>query len=105
MNKPEKKTIRRVVYDWHEAEKWVEQKLGKKLRDYASRFTGENVNHDKPYWDYWHFIIDTQEVNNPCYITVTSEWIKFGNCTDWQNEITQAFIDEFGDEEEYLVEW
>jgi hypothetical protein len=105
MNKPEKKTISRTSYDWSESVKWIEQKLGRKLRDYGAKFEGENKSIDNVYRDYWHYICDIQEISNPCYIYVSSEWIEFGDAEDWQNEITQAFIDEFGDEEEFRVEW
>lgn len=105
MNKPEKKTISRTSYNWSEAEKWIEHKLGRKLRDYGSKWEGENPSSENPYWDYWHYICEMEEVSNPCYIYISSEWIDEGEAIEWQNEITQAFIDEFGDEEEFLVEW
>lgn len=104
MDKPELKTITRHAYNWLEAEKWIEQKLGKPLRDYGCKFKGPNKDMNNPYWDYWHYILETQDVNNPCYIYISSEWLNDDD-EDWQKEITQAFVDEFGDESEYYVEW
>jgi len=104
MNKPEKKTIVTCAYDWSESVTWIEHKLGRKIRDYANHL-GENRTLGNPYWDYWHYICEICEPTNPGSIYISSEMIEFGEATDWQNEITQAFIDEFGDEEEFLVEW
>ena len=107
MKKPEKKTIVRHAYDWSEAVEWIEHRLGEDvyIRDFANKFKGKNKDSENPYQDYWHFICEEQEISNPCYIYISSEWIEYGNCTDWQNKITQAFVDEFGDEAEFLVEW
>lgn len=56
------------------------------------------------YRDYWHFLCDNCcNLKNGGIITIGSYLLEFGQ--PWQNEITQTFINEFGDNCEYRVEW
>ena len=100
MKKPKPK--RREHVDFHEAEKWIEEKLGYPLRDTLGRHKG---NCNVEYRDYWHFLIDrfSDSIHDPCVISITSDL--FEDCEPWQAEITAAFIAEFGEDAEYWVEW
>jgi hypothetical protein len=49
-----------------------------------------------PYWDWWHHFCDCYDFTNDCSITINWKDV-YEQCTeDWQREITQLFIDEFG---------
>jgi len=126
--KPQPKS--RSVFDYQECSMWIEQQLGYQLRDTLSsqqhfdcwcRLVGEEprrldnelyaryVAHPQgkaaqpEYRDYWHFLVDHKQVNNPCEITIGDELLQDG--TAWQNDITRAFIAEFGNNVRYWVEW
>lgn len=101
MNKPEPKQRKSPIYIYLECEAYIESKLGYRLRDTLEKFK-DGKSRDVEYRDYWHFIISRHD-----YITNGSEFeitIDMLDGEDWQNEITQAFIDEFG-ETSYWVEW
>ncbi len=49
-----------------------------------------------PYWDWWHHFCNCYDFTNDCSITINWKDV-YDQCTeDWQREITQLFIDEFG---------
>jgi hypothetical protein len=49
-----------------------------------------------PYLDWWHHFCDCYDFTNDCSITINWKDV-YEQCTeDWQREITQLFIDEFG---------
>ena len=87
------------MFNYNECSKYIENKLGYPLRDTLGTFKGNSVE----YRDYWHYLIDCHNhITNGCCFQITSDMLEDGK--DWQNEITQAFIDEFG-ETSYWVEW
>ena len=121
----------RPLIDFLEAEKWIEQKLGHPLRDclssedhygqwckahretpcgndaeqYARYRQAQDGYDSRPeYRDYWHLLVDRCDIHNPCVIQVTPDLLKSGT-EPWQDEITRAFIAEFGPDAEYWVEW
>lgn len=96
--KPQLKT--RQYYDYNECAQFIEPKLGYKIRDTLGKFRG-NINAE--YRDWWHFLIREVDVHNGCFIQIDSSLLDAGN--DWQNEITQVFISEFGEDSDYYVEW
>ena len=96
------KRMSREMFSFSECRDFVEAKLGYKIRDTLGKFDGDGVN-DIEYRNWWHFLIDHRSINNPCVITIASDLLGCGN--DWQNEITKVFINEFGKDVEYWVEW
>ncbi len=101
MNKPAPQP-RKPILLYAECEKWIGEKLGYDIRDTLGSM--ELVSREEcEYRDYWHFLCDQMEVHNGSEITIGSDLLGCG--TDWQDEITRAFIAEFGDGAEYWVEW
>jgi hypothetical protein len=127
MMKPATTTMSCV--DWVDARKWVESLLGYDIRDTQNtrdhyddwcRKHGEindnsreQYNRYKPsedglracpeYRDWWHFLCDHQEIHNGGSTYIGSGLLEQGE--PWQNEITQKFIDEFGDDAEFWTNW
>lgn len=102
MNKPTPYV--KEAIDYGEAAKWVGDKLGYDIRDVNSCSDYDFADPNRPkYLDYWHYIINNQEVHNGGTIYIDKYMLEFGE--DWQNKITQCFIDEFGDEQEYWTDW
>jgi len=101
MKKPKKRKIEHLNY--HECAEYIESKLGYDLRDVNGRWKGEGSPKEVEYRDFWHFICDTQEVHNPCYIYINND-LK-DRAKDWQCVIIDAFVKEFGEDTEYWVEW
>lgn len=98
MDKPKPHT-RKTIYYYSECAAYIENKLGYRLRDTLGNLRG---NRDVEYRDYWHFVIDRHDyITNGSEFEITTDML---DGEDWQNEITQAFIDEFG-ETSYWVEW
>ena len=93
----------RKAYEYSDCAKWVEQKLGYDIRNTLGNRSPEGFKERREYRDWWHFIIDYLDVRNGCYISIEKDLLENGN--NWQNEITQAFIDEFGEDAEYWVWW
>lgn len=100
MDKPIETT--KSAIDWNEAKLFIEEKLGlHDLRDTLGMFKdGHNVNVE--YRDYWHLLCDNCEISNGGTIFIESHLL---GAEPWQDEITQAIIDEFGDECEFWTEW
>lgn len=127
MDKP--KLIAKFAIDWNDAQKWIEEQLGYDIRDtlksaehyglwclrhslepdgssqeqYAAYKAAPDGDGECPeYRDYWRFIIHREDVHNGGMIMVSSDLLE--DCEPWQAEITQAFIDEFG-ETYYWTDW
>lgn len=49
-----------------------------------------------PYLDFWHFIVDNIEIQNDCTRIFNWKDLKESATEDWQKEICQYFINEFG---------
>jgi len=65
-------------------------------RDKAWRESPDGECKDIPYWDWWHHFVDCYEFRNDSWIVINWKDV-YEQCTeDWQREITQLFIDEFG---------
>lgn len=99
MNKPKK--IKLEMYDYHECEEYIAHKLGiKDLRDMLGKFQSTPYDNAIEYRDYWHYIMDKNDVHNPCQIWIFDD--EFAK--SWQQEVTKAFFNEFG-EGPYWVSW
>ncbi len=121
--------ITKSAVDWSEAEKWIGQQLDYDIRDtldwkshydnwcdrnglpdgndqqqYSQYKSAEDGEQDCPeYRDYWHFLIEHRSVHNGGTVLVGSDLLE--DCEPWQAEITQAFIDHFGDDCEFWTDW
>lgn len=59
-----------------------------------------------PYWDWWHKFIDVYDFRNDCKITINFKHLLDRCGTNWQKEITQLFIDEYGTKDiEVEISW
>ena len=113
MKKPVKKT--KEYYDYHECEKYIANKLGiKDLRDCLGKFQGHLHDDTVEYRDFWHYIIEHGGIHNGCYFTMfIEETDEMEDKWLWVKPIIEAFIEEFGDEDddgvkceaEFWVEW
>jgi len=106
MNKPKKKIVEHWDYD--ECADWVAHKLGiNDLRDCLGRWEKKWPKGDEPeYRDFWHFVLDYNEsVHKGSYINIDGYMLLVDKAVDWQKEIVQTFIDEFGDNQRYWVKW
>lgn len=90
--------------DYSKCVEHVETVLGYDIRDTLGKFRKENKGNyqDIEYRDWWHYLIKMKDIHNGCLVTIGSELL---GAEPWQDEITQCFIDEFGDNQTYWVEW
>ena len=59
-----------------------------------------------PYWDWWHLFCDCYSFRNDSSITINFGDIMESCREDWQKEITQLFINEFGTKDMHvLISW
>ena len=90
--------------DWHK----LEEKVGRDFRDYAGKFK-DGFHPENEYQDFWHFFIECydDQIRNDTYL-YNINWGLAKNLakTDWQKEIAQLFIDEYGTEDRnYWLCW
>lgn len=90
--------------DWHDLEK----KVGRDFRDYAGKWKN-GYNPEVEYQDFWHFFIEcyNDKISNDTYMfDINWGYVKELAKTDWQREIAQYFIDEYGTEDRnYWLCW
>jgi hypothetical protein len=108
MKKPKKRAMV-VAYNWHECVQYIEKKYKIDIRDYAGKFkckwnNGE-LGEEKPYQDFWHWVVQNKDVNNGSVVTLSS--YDYTECEDWQQQILTFFLKEFGKGKEatFWVEW
>ncbi len=101
MKKPQLETRKYLDYD--KCAKYVAFKLGiKDIRDVTGHFQPGGTEENNPYQDFWHFICDICDPNNGSYICIGTDM----SCKeDWQQKICDMFVQEFGEEQDYWVEW
>ena len=97
MKKPTATT--RTVMEYSEAAEYIESLLGYQLRDTLARFETGKINDDREYRDFWHLICDSCDVHNGSYIHIPE------GEQEWQKDISKAFYDVFGEDQEYWVQW
>ena len=93
-------------YNYNECRNYLEKKYGYDERDYANKYVYDSNgmatkrNHDVPYQDFWHWVVDRFDVTNGGMIT-------FSKYTtpeeDWQKEIYQRYMDEFAENGELIM--
>jgi hypothetical protein len=105
MTKPELQNFEH--YNYRDCVKYISEKLGYDIDDILGKFRtddkGEYTDpgNDREFRSYWHFLTDLNEIHNGCFIYLPDE----DQGEPWQQEITKAFNEEFGDEEQYWVCW
>jgi hypothetical protein len=92
LKKPRPKTRR--AYDYNECRDWLEVKYGYDERDYARRYDDGGHDATAPYRDFWHFVLDMEQVHNGCYITIKEDWLE--DAEPWQQEIVNHYLRHFG---------
>lgn len=63
---------------------------------------------ERPYQDFWHFIVENNEVTNGCWIYLPEQEVMDDpDVEPWQKEILQYFMDFLGDDynERMWAEW
>jgi hypothetical protein len=113
MEKPEKYT--REYYDYGEVIDYIEDKYNIKTRGYTPQagFTEELVKKSwgtqQPYLDFWHWILDHNEISNGCMLYLECNWMIENEtenyCPYWVKEILRLIRDEFGNEITCWIEW
>lgn len=99
--KPKKQT--KGYYDYNQCRNYLQDKYNYDERDYAKKYYRNKknkitkVNNDKPYLDFWCWVLDNYTINNGCFITFYKNDIKQIK-EDWIKEIYSHYIDEFADE-------
>jgi len=102
LKKPTAKARKGKYLDWSESCKYLESKCGKKLRDYANKWS-EGGDTSNEYRDFWHWIIHNHEISNWSeFSLVISEYT---NEEPWVMEILALIKAEFGDEPCFWAEW
>lgn len=103
MTKPAPYTETKTVMNFIDMKGWIDEKYGINQRDYAGRHKG-GLDASKPYQDFWHFQMDSViNLNgNDSYSSINLEYQLEAAEEDWQKEIAQMWLDEFG---EYVDEY
>ncbi len=106
--KPKKKQIHGPVYHYNEVMAYIREKYGKDTRNWrGTKFTGKKD--DAPYCDFWHWILDRNEISNGCFFTLyidEEEYFKDDFEKEWVTEIFDILKKEFNETEfEFWVEW
>lgn len=103
LEKPKKHT--QTFWDYNEVAAYLEKLHGKDFRDYADKH-GKNPNGE--YQDFWHWLVDCNEVSNGCFIHLpSSDYLNEPDIETWKKEILKYFMDFLGDdyEEQLWVSW
>lgn len=106
LTKPKKKSGK-SYWDFHEVTNYLEQLHGKDFRDYAGKWCAKG-NEEKPYLDFWHWIIDGGDIHNGCFFYMPDrECLNDPEVEDWKKEIVKYYVDFLGDDydEEMWVDW
>jgi len=105
LEKPTKKQTE--FYDYHECSEYLEKKYGYDERNYAGKtWESGSDGYDRPYQDFWHWVCEMSDLSNDSMLVMNSWWGE--SATDWQREILERYIDEFGEgdnEDKYILFW
>lgn len=105
MKKPESRVLVEGL-DYHECAGYIAHKMGiEDLRDVLGKFkrvNGRTGSRDVEYQDFWHVVMNQNEVSNPGWVYLTDA--EYNNNPDWSKPIFDMFEKEFGDVA-YWVEW
>ena len=91
MKKPAKRKV--SYYDWSEIEEYINKKYKCDIRNFA----GNEFRGRSSLWDFWPFLCSSCDVSqNGVYRKVNWADLKFIADEEWQEEICDLFIKEFG---------
>jgi len=82
-----------TAYDWGEVQKYIEKKYSCNLRDFAGKFGDHGCSEDVEYQDFWHWILDQNDIHNGCQFH-----LRFGDLStqpSWVQQIASYIIAEF----------
>lgn len=88
---------------------WFRTREGKEFeekRNKAYRAAPDGKCKEIPYWDFWHFMLDKYfhgDISNDCIRHVNWQEVREEAREEWQQEIADLFVKEFGDKD-YRVE-
>jgi hypothetical protein len=100
---------------WSECEKKTNKKFGKNgwyttpraeatpEQIEAIDYHEELLKAEPPYLDFWHFIIDHNEIHNDCDFVMYKELMD--DAEPWQREILQHYFDEFDPDDTGEIEF
>lgn len=108
MKKPEYYSPEPVI-DFFDIIRYVEEKYNIKTQDYANKFDKDSHHDDRPYLNYWHYLLnnifDPSKISNGCtvdfpiYQLIIKESEYTDNTPDWVMEISQLIYNEFKEDE------
>ena len=94
MEKPIAKTIQITYYDYNKVIDYIEEKYSIRVRDYAGYL--KDLPNERPYLDFWHWIVDNYEIHDGCYVTFTwQEHYDDEDTPEWVKEILSLILKEF----------
>ena len=96
----------RTAYDYHECRDYLQKKYKYNERDYAKKFvTGSTMG--EPYQDFWHWVVDHNDISNGCLITFSRETLNNPDFDgdQWVKTIYGYYLTEFADDNGELLMW
>jgi hypothetical protein len=100
VKKPVKKSHGEVCYDYNEMIDYIEHKYGIETRGYKQEVDGV-------YRDFWHWVLDHNNIHNGCYASFPEDWDD-DYYPEWTREIMRLIVAEFypdGEELDFWVSW
>jgi hypothetical protein len=96
-----------LYYNFFEVMHYLEEVHKKNFRDYAGKF-GKNSDMEKPYQDFWHWMIDINDVQNGGWVCLPDlSYLDDPEVPTWKKEIIEYFHLFLGNEydERMLASW
>jgi hypothetical protein len=108
MNKPTPQT--KEYYDYHQCSYYIAEKLGVvDLDDILGKFVNDSIPYEErqhlEYRCFWDFLLDRLDIHNGCVIQMPEYDPEYCKWEQWQIDVVNAFIEEFGEDAEYWVSW
>lgn len=94
------------ILQYHQCKDYISRKLGYDIDDTLGKWPkteGQDNPRNVELRRYWAFLIDRFNIHNGMVIHISSDLLE--DAEPWEAEITNAFINEFGDNTAYLVSW
>jgi len=95
------KKHKKEYWDFYEVMHYLEKLHKKDFRDYAGKFKNKSDHNEEiPYQDFWHWMLDCNEVSNGCFIHLPDwSYHMINDATEpWKKEIMQHFYDFLGED-------
>ena len=107
MDKPSIKTV--DGYSYLECSQYLEWKYGHCERDFAGKYFQGEMDENKSYLDFWHWVVKKHTVVNGCWINFSREEFDEISIADgWIRTIYDRYLKEFADgrgDLTMIVEW